>query len=206
MRNLIAAALAVLGVGAAQAADLPARTYTTAAPIFSWTGFYAGLSGGYGWCANCVADIKGGFIGGQVGYNYQVGPSFLLGVEADGFASWIGNTATIGTLTVDQKNTSFGTARGRAGFVSGPVLFYGTGGFAWAQNEISGTMLGVTLSSKQTQTGYAAGGGIEYAFAPNWSLKGEYIYMGLGSKDFFGVPSGDLNIHTAKVGVNYLFR
>lgn len=191
----------------ARAADMPsapARAYTTA-PIFSWTGFYIGLSGGYGTCGNCIVDISGGFVGGQIGGNWQTG-QWVFGVEADAFASWIGHSETVAGILIEMNNKSFGTARARVGFAPGPMLLYGTGGYAWANNEISGTLGGVTISSDQTQTGFAAGGGVEYAFAPNWSVKAEYMFLGLGSKNFFGIPSGDLEIHTGKIGLNYLLR
>lgn len=105
--NILAA---VLSVGAAQAADLPARmpvkAPVVAAPVFSWTGFYVGAHAGYGWGKNewsgfvdpingpldpldgpydPSSDIKGGLAGGQIGFNWQVN-QFVFGVEAD--AAW----------------------------------------------------------------------------------------------------------------------
>lgn len=209
MRAFIAAALLGVFSFSVSAADIPApvpyrapAVVETAAP---WTGFYGGLSGGYGWCGNCVVDIKGGFVGGQLGYNWQVN-YFVFGIEGDGHASWIGRSETVGLLTVNLDNNALATARVRAGFAAGPALIYVTGGGAWARNEVSVTTLGVTLSAQNTQSGYAAGGGIEYMWAPNWTTKVEYMFHSFGSKTFFGLPSGDLDLHTVKVGVNYLFR
>ena len=90
-------------LSSALAADLPSRkgapAYAPPPPVMSWTGFYAGLSLGGGWGAGngnsnywnlngwnggVTNNISGGIIGGgQVGYNYQITPMFLVGAEAD---------------------------------------------------------------------------------------------------------------------------
>ena len=116
VRALIAAAAAVFGlVGTAAAADLPLRsapamTYDGGAPLFTWTGFYAGLNAGAGFgtdggrvVANGFSPANGfvagpptgtfgpfrgagsgvGFLGGgQLGYNVQNG-LIVYGLEAD---------------------------------------------------------------------------------------------------------------------------
>jgi outer membrane immunogenic protein len=99
-----------LSCSAATAADLPARKAPVpyAAPVFSWTGFYAGVNAGYAWNGGGDFDHvdvnstvvpgfsraadgfdflgnsnKGSFTGGgQIGYNYQMG-NIVLGLEAD---------------------------------------------------------------------------------------------------------------------------
>ncbi|SDR26878.1 outer membrane immunogenic protein [Rhizobiales bacterium GAS191] len=102
-------ALAMFGVGAASAADLPSRKGPPIAPVyvppaFTWTGFYVGVNAGYGWANNSKNNVlpagaipiggffptsssnNGGFVGGgQAGYNYQLTPGqgFVLGAEAD---------------------------------------------------------------------------------------------------------------------------
>lgn len=160
----IASLLAATGVFAA---DLPARTYTKApvmvAPGYNWTGFYVGLNGGYSWGrANTTLfptsilatplsqDVNGGLFGGQIGYNWQVSPVWVLGLEADG--QWTdergsrttllgsirvptpGNDFNIVTTTSANSEWSmpwFATFRGRAGFLADPsLLLYGTGGLA----------------------------------------------------------------------------
>jgi outer membrane immunogenic protein len=109
---ILSAAVAVsamLGVGVASAADLAvkARPYIAPAPVFSWTGFYAGLNAGGVWgntdinyrasdfgysgpagAAFLDSGVSGkiqssGFTGGgQIGYNYQF-DRVVLGIEAD---------------------------------------------------------------------------------------------------------------------------
>jgi outer membrane immunogenic protein len=63
----------------------------------------------------------------------------------------------------------------------------------------------VTLSESHFHSGWTVGAGIEAFIAPNWSVKGEYLYRSLGSESYFGVPTGTLNLHSGQVGVNYHF-
>ncbi|KQO78317.1 hypothetical protein [Methylobacterium sp. Leaf88] len=206
---LLAGPMAVLLAGAASAADLPRRAAPpvfTMVPVFSWTGFYAGLNAGYGFDANSsrgatvigttaasgvVANgadpglvafsnrnANNGFTGGgQIGYNYQFTPGsgVVVGVEAD--AQYLGfgtnrNTASfVGTPNADLTFVNpnglsnldyFGTVRGRLGYAFDRTLVYGTGGFAYGGG--GGSSFGLPNSSTDTfRTGWAAGGGIEYA-------------------------------------------
>ncbi|MBX9741576.1 MAG: outer membrane beta-barrel protein [Beijerinckiaceae bacterium] len=105
LRRILLSTVLVAAAGSAMAADLPYRTaapapYVSAAPIFTWTGFYAGLNAGGAWNENRGLSSAGfiapnpvifgngnsddvGFTGGaQIGYNMQFG-SFVAGVEAD---------------------------------------------------------------------------------------------------------------------------
>ena len=98
---------------------------------------------------------SGIFGGGQIGYNYQF-PStpWLVGVEADIDASSIrgsssycpvatstgpgpgtGSTFVLGCSTNSMKLEDFGTVRGRLGYAWDNLLFYGTGGWAWARSS-----------------------------------------------------------------------
>jgi outer membrane immunogenic protein len=187
-----------------------------------------------------TADGGGCYGGIQGGYNWQVA-NWVLGIEAD--ASWgrisSGNTTlsepelVAGNIELlasfSQKLSSFGTVRGRLGptWNWGPtaVLLYGTAGWAWARNELTTTAFfadtpsGLTTitTDRQTHNGWTAGLGVEVAFAGNWSLKGEYLYMDFGSKryaslfwDDAAVPGGTftdirLKMNTVRVGLNYRF-
>jgi len=224
---------AILGVGAASAADLPARTYTKAPvvvppAIYNWTGFYIGANGGGGWgrtdwqfnVVNTFANhhTSGGLAGGQIGYNWQTG-AWVLGVEADGdWANIKGSTLCPNPAFVCASNTrDLASFRGRVGYAAGPVLFYGTGGLGYANTAYSALTGGVpgALSTgfySSDRWGYAAGAGIEWGFAPNWSAKIEYMHYGFDSVTAppatLGVNSAalGLNIDTVKVGVNYRFN
>ena len=65
-----------------------------------------------------------------------------------------------------------------------------------------------------TKTGWTAGTGVEWAFAPHWSASLEYNYYDFGDDAFTLVDnvnsvsvSGSLKdrIHTGTVGLNYHF-
>ena len=177
------------------------------------------------------ARHQGGFGGGQFGYNHAMG-TVLLGFEADIQGADIGSTSTInigapaGTSFPASVSTGrdhidwFGTARGRLGVTVGSVLFYGTGGLAFGGVESSASNAFVngggnfTGSSSDTRFGWAAGLGLEWNFAPNWSFKTEYLHVDLGSTNVAitdptrpGTADYRFNhaFETARVGVNYHF-
>lgn len=225
---LLAATMIASSFAAAHAADLPSRkapppiAYSPAS-VYSWTGFYVGASVGYGWMDKFntggpvgfgpggriqLADPHGGVvIGPQVGFNYQISPMFVAGVEAD----WQGSTA--GGGVIGRKTPWFATLRGRLGVTpfNPSLLVYATGGFAFGNMRIGPFPLppGGTLS--QTAAGWTVGGGLEYAFAGNWSAKVEYLYTNLGANFanpfVFGGAAAQQRVadHTVRVGLNYHF-
>ena len=192
----------------ASGADFSVPKYTPG--LFSyWTGAYLGVHGGWGWTTPGL-DASGVFGGSQIGYNYQIG-SFVLGVEGDGAFAHFSQTvdgpgfSIPASMGFDEDGLT--SLRGRFGVAFNNVLFYGTAGGGWGHGRISGTTLGVMGSGEAWQTGWTAGGGIEYAIVPNWSVKLEYLHYGLGSATYFGaLNTGAINVETVKVGVNYLFH
>jgi outer membrane immunogenic protein len=101
------------------------------------------------------------------------------------------------------------------------LLFYGKAGGGWVGNRnftITNVTTGasITASSNNTNSGWLVGVGIEWAFAPNWSAKFEYDFLGLNSRTFTvpggGFLAGDTfttsnpNVQMVKVGANYLFK
>jgi outer membrane immunogenic protein len=207
MKKLALGLLLASIAGAASAADLSAprsAAYTKApalSPAVNWSGFYIGAVGGY--ASETGSDplgIKGGFGGATVGYNWQFG-QFVLGLEGDGTFGDVSSTATIGGVTATAKVDSFSTIRGRAGVAVDQVLFYGTVGLALADIKISTP----TASASNTQTGFAAGAGVEWMFAPRWSLKAEYLYRQFDNTTIASVPTGTLAVNSGQVGINFHF-
>jgi outer membrane immunogenic protein len=216
MKKFLLAGVALISLAsAASAADLAARPYTKApalvAPAYNWSGFYAGVMGGYAW----GSGLKGGFGGGTVGYNWQApGSQFVFGLEVDAAGSDLKDSQTqivLGTpVTATDKIDAFGSVTGRAGVALDATLLYAKGGYAWGDNKASGSIGGISSSDSHVHSGYTVGAGLEYMFAPNWSAKAEYMYTSLSSETYtlFGTSfaSGTLDFSTIKAGINYHFK
>jgi outer membrane immunogenic protein len=205
------------------ASDLPRPAYKAPSGVyvapFSWTGFYVGLNGGYGWGKSDWSSAvttgstkpKGGLVGGTVGYNLQTG-AFVWGVEGDIDYSLIkgsdsGGTGVCAAPGCETKNTWLATARGRIGYAWDRFLPFFTGGVAFGGTKLSPNN---TLSETKTNIGWTAGAGVEYAFMGDWSAKVEYLYVDLGKQTCSAATCGidtDVNLKTnlVRLGVNYRF-
>lgn len=217
-------------------------------PSFTWTGFYAGLNAGYG-RGNLDTDLKAvpttgannlpaalgfglngglarvkdtanGFIGGgQIGYNYQLDPHWVVGAEADlQYAGLDSKKTFIGDqnipVTVKTQLDWFGTARLRAGYAFDNVLIYGTGGLAYGRVKSKVSAGTSVLSGSETKFGWALGAGAEYALTQNWTVRAEYLYVDLGKAETVKqavsniaqvTAKADVSVHTVRAGVNYKF-
>ena len=114
--KLIGAGIAALSLLAtsfsAQAADIPRPFYKAPRAVvayYNWTGFYAGINGGYGWGDSdrstlpaLIVQAEGWLIGGTLGYNYQVG-SFVCGLEGDWDWSDVKGAAACGAFTCETS-------------------------------------------------------------------------------------------------------
>jgi outer membrane immunogenic protein len=180
--------------------------------------------------------------GGQVGANYQWN-WLVVGVEGD--FDWLANNHN-SSNTVVLGNNAFqlsandrwiATVTGRVGYAfnlfgangwgwnpgtGGPWLIYGKGGWGWAGvNNITLTNVttggSIDFSNSNSNDGPVGGVGVEWAFAPNWTVKLEYDRLFLNSKNFT-VPAGfdaiggrnisifNRDVQTVTVGINYLFN
>jgi outer membrane immunogenic protein len=212
MKKLIlAASVLVLGTAAASAADLSPRYYKAPPPrvaaMYDWSGFYAGINGGWGTSHNCwtrtatlgVAvlraaegchDSSGGTVGGQLGYRWQAGP-WVFGLEAQGnWADFSGSNVSLlfgGLATNRTRIDAFGLFTGQVGYAWNNVLGYVKGGAAVTDNRYEGlaTLTGtVTDRASDTRWGATVGAGIEYGFAPNWSAALEYDHLFMGTNNY----------------------
>ncbi|WP_291576922.1 outer membrane beta-barrel protein [Bradyrhizobium sp.] len=218
---------AIVGVGAASAADLP--VYTKAppivAPVYDWSGGYIGIEGGGGWghsdqtdVRRTVADghfsVSGGLFGGTLGYNWQTGP-WVFGLEGDYSWSDISGQSNICGFgpphPCGTKLESLGTFRGRIGHTVGAMgswLLYGTGGLA--VGDVHGWDSLFPASGSAFRAGWTVGAGVETSFAPHWTAKLEYLYVDLGKSHLFDVVPGvpetvSFRANIVRVGVNYSF-
>ena len=231
-RILWAGAFALVAGGQGLAADLPPpvaprapATYVpTTVPYYNWSGIYIGVNGGYAFGTsswnNAAAGLttgnfntNGGLAGGTIGANYQWGGA-VLGVEGDWDWSNLNGTSNIIGCGpgCETKANWLSTVRGRAGWAIDRVLLYGTGGAAFAPVQ-AGFNGGPFQSS--TQVGWTAGAGVEFAFAPNWTAKAEYLYADLGSVTcntncFAGPPATPLTVkltdNIVRAGINFKFN
>jgi outer membrane immunogenic protein len=171
--SIVASAFTTILAGSVHAADLPYKAPPPQLPVFSWTGFYAGLNAGGGIGVSSTAQsttftstalgtngllasgasslaMTGWVLGGQAGFNWQVAPSIVLGIEGDWqWTSQRGSTVnstpaatSVGffgagangfgyDLATQHKLTQIATARARGGVVVQNALWYVTGGAAW---------------------------------------------------------------------------
>ena len=219
MKHLIAAAAAatVLIASPAISADLydpvaPVAPEVYGPTVFSWAGPYVGAQIGYGW-GETRGKIKGsrrgidtdGVIGGLYGgYNAQLTPNFVLGGEADISWSDISGDRTIGGRKYEARTDWQGTIRARAGAAFDRILVYGTGGVAFAGNNMKKQARG---SEGQTHVGWTLGAGVEGAITENIVARGEYLYAGYGKQDYnkINAKGVDLNTSVVRAGVAYKF-
>ena len=220
--------LAALAAAPAIAADLPLKAPPAPPPVpaFSWTGFYIGANIGGAFTHDTLTDnLTGaslssdndGFIGGgQVGYNWQIN-SWVLGIEGviDGTTlsrTGPGVVTGIGTLQGHTSTDWISTLTGRVGYAADRWLWYAKGGGAWAQESASITNLGTgaSVSASNTRSGWTVGGGIEWAFAQQWSAKLEYDFVRLDNSNFNTFAGDTLtfrrDINMVMAGVNYRFN
>jgi outer membrane immunogenic protein len=197
----------------ASAADLAARPYARSpapmiAAIYDWSGFYSGLNGGYGtsrkcWdlvsntgtIANPVAegchDASGGTAGGQIGYRWQAS-AWVFGLEAQGnWADFKGSNTNLfvplnGPVTDRSRVGAFGLFTGQIGYAWNNALLYVKGGAAVTGDKYTTVNIanGLTVDrADETRWGGAIGGGIEFGFAPNWSVGLEYDHLFMGTRN-----------------------
>lgn len=227
---LTTSALAIL-IGAASAADLPVYPSSGVLPgmpsLYSrahiWTGIYVGVNAGGAFgnfsenatSGPFTADLgsvnASGFIGGgQVGAQMQY-QHIVYGIEGDFQGSSQDHSDTfIGLgfpVTVSESMPWFATVRGRLGWAVDNVLLYGTGGMAIVDGKVSATALGITASTEKSHIGWTAGAGLEWAFAPHWAAKVEYLYMDSGNIEIAsagGVTlNGRIKDNIVRAGLNY---
>jgi len=198
-------ALALSFCTCATAADLSRRPAPPLMPVYTWNGFYlGGHVGGVTTSesvtgADVVSPNPSGFLGGlQAGYNYQIAPNWLIGIEEE--FSW--TSASGSSLGFHSDHNWYDTLSGRLGYVMGSWLLYAKGGAAWMNADYSVP----GISANVTRSGWNVGAGAEFMLAPQWSAKAEYNFLDFG-KDSIPVlgDTVDTRVHQFKVGVNYHF-
>ncbi len=173
-------------------------------------------------------DLENKFIfGGQLGYNWQAsGSPFVWGLELEiGSLNRRGNgvlnppPGLNDTISFTEGSQWYALLAARAGYAVDRTLFYVKGGIAYTDKPIGSIIdvVGATVAGdgEGKEWTWALGAGIEYAFAPNWTVKGEYLYF--HTRKTIGIDAYDPGLnqynftqrlpgtHTLKLGVNYRF-
>jgi outer membrane immunogenic protein len=261
----LASAALIVPAMAADLSPAPRPVYKAPPPppvVWSWTGFYIGSN--FGWIGSTDNNISNtgadggtaglgtflgaggipasvgvshsGFIGGgQIGYNWQWTPSWVVGLEAD-FDGLANSSSTVitafpGNAALPPAQSGFaraldtlGTVRGRVGYLASPAwLLYATGGLAYGETKLASAFACATCAvpvaasglADSWQVGWTVGAGVEWKFAPQWSVKAEYLYVDLGSISntipYTYGPSSTLTStynerdNIVRAGINYKF-
>jgi outer membrane immunogenic protein len=165
-------------------------------------------------------------VGGQIGYRWQ-SAGWVFGLEAQG--DWADLKSSnvslfIPNWTNNSKIEAFGLFTGQVGYAWNNVLWYVKGGAAVTSDKYRGTVTAtgaVFDATSETRWGGAVGTGLEFGFAPNWSVAIEYDHLFMGRQDLTftsagvlaGIPAGsvfrtdsirqDVDMVTARI--NYRF-
>jgi OmpA-OmpF porin, OOP family len=166
-----------------------------------WSGPEVGIQGGYGWGSSNGTTVdttgaagpypysfspSGGMGGVHAGFNWQFG-QIVLGLDTDAEGGTIsgGQTVIVGGVPAHMhSNLDFdASVRGKLGWSFGRIMPYATGGVAFGDVNTRYNVGGVPEGTAGgVRVGWTAGGGLDYALTPNWSLAGEYRYTDLGRR------------------------
>jgi outer membrane immunogenic protein len=171
---------------------------------------------------------KAGILGGaQAGFNWQFAPQWVLGIEGEYSKANIDGSTSEPSILVPGRTVSnfhtidnIWTVAGRLGYAWNSLMLYAKGGAGWAdfsssaRNISAGGTVTCCTVGQDTRSGWLAGVGLEYGFAPNWSAKIEYEHIDFGTTGITvtntvtgAAGARDVRswIDIAKFGVNYRF-
>jgi outer membrane protein OmpA-like peptidoglycan-associated protein len=191
-----------------------------------WNGFEAGIQGGYGWgtskgflsspsglSGHYNFGTSGGMGGGHLGYDWELPPGWVLGIEGDLEGGSIGGRNRNHVLDISQGTSmDFDSSiRGRVGWAFGQTMLYGTGGIAFGDVTTHyNDPIGFRIAGQEsTRVGWTIGAGLAYAFTPNWETNVEYRYTNLGNSSI-PVPvdvgnNNNFRYNMIRIGLTYRF-
>ncbi len=187
-------AIVLLAGGSAQSAR--AQLFGTG----PFSGLYFGVHGGYTWDTSAHSSLGGSIVGGQVGYNLQLG-QVLIGAEADYSWSRADTVTSFPGSSFTTRLDSLWSVRGRLGYVVGSsVLLYGTAGYGGYDTSLKGTIGPFTnLTATAKSDSFVLGGGAELLLTRNLMLRAEgLVYLGSS-----GTTLSDVTV--LRLGASYKF-
>lgn len=171
-----------------------------------WSGPYVGIYGGYNWLKADISPgpsidgIDGLNGGAYAGWNWQLDPSWVVGLE--------------GTLGINGAENSFGgynveqgwdaSLRARLGYAFDSSMIYGLAGLAGTHAEVADA----TGSDSNVHLGWTIGAGLETMLTENVSARAEYNFSDYGSQEYSlgaSTPDVSLDNHAIKVGIGLKF-
>lgn len=229
MKTLLVAAISVLGFGGVASAADAVQDVVVVDEAHDWSGAYVGVAAGASfynpewtdqaddWFFGTRSfDSTSATVGGYAGYNYDAGP-VIVGVEGD-FTFAFNSDQRGGPRydeTYDNDLDWLASVRGRIGLPYDQFLFFATGGIAFAgvKNEsVSSDYPGEDFAdTDSTLTGFAVGGGVEYAMTSNISLRLEGLYYDFGSETYAQeiqpdqLMTIDNKVFVVRAGIGYEF-
>jgi outer membrane immunogenic protein len=204
---------------AADLGQSPAPPIYLSPATFTWAGPYLGVTAGYANGFHSFDDLAGAFLGypglandqsrgfaggGTLGINWQAG-TLVYGLETD--IDWLSNKSSyvdpnggINNFYPSETNRLdfLGTVRGRLGLAVDRTLLYVTAGLAYGEvtNTVQYNSFNFPTSNtpyfhdNSTRFGWVVGAGLEHAWTPNWTIKGEALYAELDSPNATWVSPG----------------
>ena len=237
-KALMAAFAAYIGMGAsAYAADLGGSMKDT--PVYSvpksWTGFYLGAGIGAGASVTdvdvnvqdcCGGEAKGESynilnfdgIGGeglfgtvQLGYDYQLSQSFVIGAFVDYDFSNISTDLDVFGFSANLDLDHMWSVGARFGWLATPdTLWYALAAYSQAKYDLSDNAGLAQFTDVGSFDGWTAGLGVETRLTDNWSLKAEYRFTQFDGETIFGGGDDDClnvdfepSVHTGRVVLSY---
>jgi opacity protein-like surface antigen len=192
----------------------------------NWSGLYGGVTLGYGSGSSTTYldradnhgsarnDPDGGLFGLTVGYNWQMAPQWILGVEADLSYADISGAQNLRIWDGHYWGgswDSFASLRGRVGYSLGSTLIYGTAGIAGISSSefVEGNTVPENTDGRGWRAGWVIGAGVEHMFTDRISGKIEYLHAGF--EDVTGFDKSNTpepykfasDLDLIRVGLNY---
>ena len=185
----------------------------------TWTGFYIGGFVGGG-AVNNELDVLGGLVefdgvggegfvgGGFAGFNYQVAPKFVVGIQGELGVQDLETELSVAGFNLEAAPDFNAAISGRAGWLANPnTLLYVIGGYSYAEYDVELSFGGASADFDEKFHGFHVGAGLETRLTDSITARIEYRYTQYGDEDFGtgGIVDVEPSTHTGTLGVAWNF-